>query len=614
MADVLSIFIPTLQFVLLGLSPFFYLILGDKCVQFLKGSGFLKSELRDLDEEIKIVPRIIIGLLFYLLMVFSLLTYKFSWPVATLVPYLPTLFPLNSIPKALGRIRLAGNLNFIIWFAVVLALGVSLFDYTSAIKTPWISNYADLAFHMGMLTSFVHGPEFYPDYHVYAGASLSYPFLINLWSASYWWMHPDYYSLSLIFTFQWTFIWTVIYFLLKGNRNYFLPWALLFAGGSYVLLGQKAASSIDSNAPWVVFLTSIWITQRSAMFGVMTCLTALKLFHSTTTSWSERTKRDLLSLSGLILAASTLVHSHIFLATALYIGGVLILRYILTKTTKLLAEENRTNFKHVLYFAIPGALSLIFLPIISGKASAIKLVPGWSTGIRPENFWHGIYLSSSMWFAHVWPWFVLIFVLWAVSKKHLAFIVLFILFILGNAVQIAYWNFDQLKFFIALYAIFLMLWADTESKSLHRFQFILLLLIIPALFTCFKLFKAGESFEVYSKKRIEIAEKIRSETPKDAIIAARPLHNSLVTLTGRRMFFGYDGTLWSHGLNYNNRRNVFSNLKTLADCKINYKEAPDFCPQYLVWTEEEKGFWKMDKPPKEFKPTKFSFLYEFPKN
>jgi uncharacterized membrane protein len=46
---------------------------------------------------------------------------------------------------------------------------------------------------------------------------------------------------------------------------------------------------------------------------------------------------------------------------------------------------------------------------------------------------------------------------------------------------------------------------------------------------------------------------IRQRTPPRARILHAPIHNSLVTLTGRQPFMGYPGHLWTHGIEYQPR-------------------------------------------------------------
>jgi hypothetical protein len=65
------------------------------------------------------------------------------------------------------------------------------------------------------------------------------------------------------------------------------------------------------------------------------------------------------------------------------------------------------------------------------------------------------------------------------------------------------------------------------------------------------------------------------------------------------MFVGYDGTLASHAVPYQPRKNLIENLADLRFCPekdfVHYGSR-DVCPEYLLWTEREKSMWKMDAP------------------
>jgi hypothetical protein len=128
---------------------------------------------------------------------------------------------------------------------------------------------------------------------------------------------------------------------------------------------------------------------------------------------------------------------------------------------------------------------------------------------------------------------------------------------------------------------------------------ILPLLIIPGLFDTVRNFVDYQNYTVYSQEDLSIAERIKTQTPRTAIILGAPTHNSPATLSGRRLFYGYEGTLHSHGLPYHERQTCMQNLETAIRCKLCSDSTRNSCskgPDYLLWTAQEKSHWKNSDP------------------
>ena len=163
-----------------------------------------------------------------------------------------------------------------------------------------------------------------------------------------------------------------------------------------------------------------------------------------------------------------------------------------------------------------------------------------------------------------------------------------------------------MKVFIGIYLAFLSLWAFAdlrfpETGSLFRkLQVVAIGLIIPGLSECSEaLFRRYQMYTVYSESDVRFARTIQELTPIDSIILAAPDHNSPVTLSGRFLFSGYNGTLSSHGLNYSEREQMLKDLEAAARCSAGSPppEIPArFCPKFLLWTEREKRLWPGKNP------------------
>ncbi len=563
------------------------------------GRVFARSLFKESSESFSNSLLYLFGILLHLTGVLFLVCLSFPLWLATLCPFIPALYPLTGGRERFAIPRVHFTMNYAVWLSIHLAIGLSLFQETDGIVTAWRNNYGDLAFHLGMISSFVFGGTGVPEFHLYPGTILSYPFFINFWSALYFNIAPTWYVLSVVFLFQWCVIWTLIYRFLDGDKNILLPWAVLLGGGSYFALGTEANSVSSEKAPFSVFITTIWVTQRSAMFGVAVSLAILKLVFD----WLERRAAHLLLLAAYLMMLSPLVHAHFLLTVAVYL---LILLVVLVCTGKVRMSELYSlavNYwkQNVVFIFTAVLLSLWLLQ----KKSLVKIIYGWYG--RGDGALAQIFSSTGMWLQALFPIFIAFFLLWVSFKRHAFYIPLIITFVLANFVQISIWEWDQLKIFLGIYVIFLFLWSRQEDDSLRYLQVVLLFFMAPALYDLGKIFLKGENITVFTKRDLEYAEALRTATPIGSRIAAFGKHNSPVVLSGRPIFSGYDGTLFSHGIEYHKRKEMNDDFSKLMQCKPD----EEVCPDYLFFTDDEKRQWKRSSlKGSSLVPTGLPYLYK----
>ena len=610
-----------LQVLFLLLSPFMHVALGARLYALI---GYIVSPSEQARAELEFPAKRILyllGLILHIQLLFLLKLAHVPWPWATIVPMALLGIPCAKWPikRSLFWFNLKPHLNFVVWFAVVLAMGLSLFSANNGIQVPWRNSYGDLAFHIGSITSFVLGDNFPPQYHIFSGFTLSYPFFVNLWSAAFWWVGPnfsitDFRFLAFIFAFQWTVLWCLVYYFLNGNRYWLLPWALLLGGGSYYVMGFNSGDNIGKNVPWTLFLTTIWAPQRSALPGICVALACLTLFHQAialpSSDWQRKAK---IGAATLLASMSLLMHAHILITTIFYCATVLAILGVRDLRRKGQSKINELIFAGICFLA-PAVLAL---PWLLGKTHTAKVMFGWLTGdgmgaLPPgEHIWK----SFVMWMSCAPFLFAVVAVVWGMSRRHVYFGALAFLFLAANFVQLAIWDWDQLKVFLALYAIFLFIWSIQEDRYLFWVQFSCIFLMIPTLYEGAKIFAVGDNHTLFERKEVDRATIIASAyVEPHAIFAAAPNHTSPIGLTGRRLFLGYDGWLFSHGLDYGKRSEMNKDLKKLAHCKTEgeFKGTLGICPDYLLWTEAEKTYWKVQTPPADgFEKTELDYLYKF---
>lgn len=504
---------------------------------------------------------ILIGLLVnnYLLLVLKCM--HFSWIFSCLLVWLPAgLYLLCGIFKtSQTRFKMQWSWNLLLWSLVVLITGISLFDNNGGIVTPWISNYGDLTFHVGMITSFVFGDNFPPEYHIYPGKMLSYPFMINFWTASLWCLQSTWQALDYIFLYQWCFLWSFVFYFLNGKKHIFLPWTVFFAGGVYYGLNLPASDLIHAGLPWTGILETIWVPQRSALFGAVLLLGIVSEILKI-----QPTNKNYFA-AGTIILFAPLVHTHFWMLSWGFVALFVLF-----------------NFRQSRVLSVFLLLSLLWLIYLGDKSGVIeKFFPyHWVMGEQAKNSVMGFF---AFWLKNFWTVFLLLAVFYLKTKNHFAIFSIILLFIAGNIFKLSYWEFDQIKYFLALYILILIYWQKNIASNSYL-NLLLVLLFIPGIYRTFNVFYQNKYEQVYSPKQLVEAAEIRKLTPTYAVIAARPDHNSTITLTGRRIFLGYPGTLWSHGIKYYEREKQNRNL-------LQRQQTGSVLPDYLYSPEPGRKYW-----------------------
>jgi hypothetical protein len=86
-----------------------------------------------------------------------------------------------------------------------------------------------------------------------------------------------------------------------------------------------------------------------------------------------------------------------------------------------------------------------------------------------------------------------------------------------------------------------------------------------------------------------------------------------VTLTGRRLYSGYAGTLSSHGIDGYQERAMFNkDLEKLISAASNRVDNEAVWPDYILWTEREARYWGSKSALKGLSTASVDFLYAIP--
>ncbi|HKI74968.1 MAG TPA: hypothetical protein VJ998_10005, partial [Pseudomonadales bacterium] len=534
---------------------------------------------------------------------YALLCLGIAWWAGILLPLLPGLVLVRSAWRNFRRPGLPG-INGLLWTMVTAAIGLSMLVYTHGYKTYWEPAAGDYAFHLSIIHSFVFGGNFPAEYPIFYGVSLSYPFLADLWSAMLWSPSLTPTGLAVVFAVQWLVLWQIILHRFSGADRAIFPWLLLFGGGSYAMLAHfheyswRLLRSVP-NMPWSTFLASIWIPQRSALLGATICLAAISLASRRRESFSG------MILAGILLGIAPLAQTDFALVTALFCGLTALFDCVAAR----MQSHNRSmtltrpEMGLVLLTATTLVVALPSLLLFSAKTGLITFIQGWNVPkLQGASAIGSVSNSLVMWCVNTWQWWLAIAVVGLRYRRRRGVAVIGILFALANTVQFAVWEWDQIKLFVALYIVFIALWASTPRRDIRIDILLAVLLCAPALieYTKFATRKPVRYF-IFSENKVDLAARLREVLPQGAKVTGAPVYDNPILLSGRPVFTSFIGWLYTHHLDYWYRRQINRNLEAILQCGSGTLPIPATqCPDYLLWDKAARQYWHRAAPPNGF--------------
>jgi hypothetical protein len=489
-----------------------------------------------------------------------------------------------------GGIRRRPNPRFLIYwlllttFVVFFARNIA-FEKEQGIGTELIDNFADLAYHIGFITSFVQGENFPPEHPMYAGARLTYPFLVDFHAATL--------MVSGLRLAQALFVQNVALLLSmagmlfaftvrmtrRRTAGYIAPYLLFLSGGlGFLLLAPEMRESGRSFGDFLLHLPHdysqwgetlyfgsslvYWFgPMRGMLLGAPLMVLVWWLWQSIPAA-DEASQRRLLVGSGFMTGLLPLCHSHTYLCT-MTVAGVFALSF-----------GGQSCFRgawgrQVAYYFVPAILLAVpqFILLFSQTATRPGSFIGWSwgwmatkVGLHPIPFWLlnlGLFLP------------LLLLALLArhrgrpiVRHRLLGFYLPFLLFFIApNIVRFAPWEWDSIKVLFVWFVASILLVSEMVARLWHspilggRGVAIttFLLLTLSGGIDVFRATTGQNRWIILDQERIAFAKAVVRATPPHAVILTAPVHSSPLVLTGRIAYMNYPGFLWTNGLPYTER-------------------------------------------------------------
>lgn len=483
---------------------------------------------------------------------------------------------LGAKPKAIfaGRVARASTGVILLTLFTVVLVGLlaarTLFLTPMGAATGARHNFGDLPFHMGIAAGFAWGDNFPPDHPELAGVPLTYPFFGDLLSGM---------ILAVGGTWRDAFFWPALILGLSvvkaltrfgeavtGSRALGrTAAALTFFSGGLGFLNLSSPEAVtrwwtagpdltinDAGVRYANFIITMFIPQRSILFGWPLLFFALALLveglAKDDADQRGGSRSSLWLRAGILGSLLPLVHSHSFAVLAFCALGLSLRSDLRTALAFL---------RGVLPLALPAVVFMAWRNSLS-TASFFAWQPGFDGGASdPLRYW---LMNASLFLPLALAGIAL-----ARATPGRAFLAapFAALFLLANLFRLSPWIWDNMKFLAPAHAGL----APFAALALARAWRLGIVgkaaaaagFVVATLSGALDVSKVavGEGvYGIFEKADFAFADKVRAATAPTDIILTAPTHNHPVLLSGRREFLGYEGHLWSQGLDYAARKPI----------------------------------------------------------
>lgn len=462
-----------------------------------------------------------------------------------------------------------------IWFAWLMSNLLVMKD--GVLWVAPVHAYGDISLHLSQINSFVYGENFGIANPVLSGEKISYPFLIN-WITAVVIVMTGFTSwqaialvgalmgLSVVGIFlglahrlevSWEGgLLALLMIFLSGGLGfvYFLNGWLLDSLNSQFLfhLPLDYTALKNLNYWWINMTLSLFLPQRSFLLGmadvmiILGCLIQLQYKFSNKIFWL------VISLTGIL----PIVHAHSLLVAGFLLGGFGLVQVI----------GRKFRWSLVIGVVVSAVMVWIlgkgFLTQASSPLSTIKVQLGWMSA--QENWWMFVLKNFGIYF-----WVYLLSIIWWSSrnKKELYGMVgtaMGVWWILPMIFRFQPWDYDNTKLFAWWYILSAPLVATFliwVAKSSRLISIIIVILIVFSgaldmwrLSVGVLLNNPDVRYVSQSSQAIRLGEFIKNNTdPNKTIASIDKFDNPAVVLAGRQAVVGYEGWLWTYGINYSDR-------------------------------------------------------------
>jgi hypothetical protein len=477
------------------------------------------------------------------------------------------------------------------------------------------STYGDLSMHLGFITSIATQGKFPPDYSIFPGHLLSYPFLVDSLSSSLYlfgtplrWavLLPSYFMvLALV-----AGVFILAFEVLKHKYAAALSTLFFFFNGgfgfAYFMDGLRKNSGNftrmftewyhtptnfnENNIRWSNTIVDMIIPQRTTLAGWTFVVFAIWLLYRAVTNEDKK----YFAYAGVVAGLLPMIHTHSFMALGLIVLTWMIVYFFYTK-------KALEYIKNWLYFCIPAGIL------------ALPQLLFWTF---PQATGHGFTRWQFDWanINDIWIWFwtknvgivfiLLIPAVLAARKKLLSFYSgAILIFIIADIIVFQPNEYDNNKLFYIWY-LFSAILVSAFIFSLYnrmkgmRARWSLVAIIVALGMTSGVLTIGREwvsDYVLFANGDVKAADYVKANTAVNATFLTADNHNNAIAaLTGRNIVCGSGVFLNFHGINYAQRN---SDLEIMYKNPSKFKELADkYSVDYVYYSGQERGRYKIGNP------------------
>lgn len=416
--------------------------------------------------------------------------------------------------------------------------------------------WGDWALHAQIATGFAYRPPalWFSHHPVYYGIPFSYPFLADFISSLFirlgFNIVDSFVIPSALTTFLLYLLVKRLYFLILPSRSSILGFLI------FLFLFVFSVGNLTNK---------VLIPQRSMLLGFVFTIIAIIFIHQEFLSDKRHTFKTF--IYGLVGGLILLIHAHSILIIMLVSLIYAVARHQISKLA-------------VYYFGLCVTGISLYLFLYKGV-----LTNHFFSFLEPP-------FSGTVFIDGPWLYFVVLSVLSAVVLKtytHPLLISGWLLIFLTGVIKFQPWDWDNTK--LLVYAS---LFLNMFISKFFIFSFknsvikvLLALLLIPLLvYSSFlewhkNLPPVSNGFVLWTLDDIKLAENFRDNTPPDVLVLTKGVHNDpIANLSGRQIFMGYDGWLWSYGIDYMDRK---QEIDKFFSCDKDSKLLEKWSIDYIVF-------------------------------
>ncbi len=405
------------------------------------------------------------------------------------------------------------------------------------------NNLGDMSLHLNFIRNFASGVPFWPESPILSGTPLTYPLGSDLFNALLECIGVNTYR---------GLVWTglggaaLIGWSLWRWGGAFALASLLFNGGlaGFEILGSWSLQDFQSDLVWKNLFLSMIVTQR----GLLVALPAgFMLLDAWRDEWFRQRHPGLPRwLQVLFYAAMPLFSLHSFLFLSVVLAGLFVYRPIARRALAVLVGAA----------FVPATAGVLCVTGMLSASGGVHLAWGWMAGAGglwqlPRDFGLVIPLGLAT---------LVVALRQGRAEERFFVMVAAALFGLCSVVAFASWPWDNMK---------ILLWCWLACSP---YLWSLVIAPLPAVAragVCTVLFfslsvslagglDARHGYCLARRSELDAWRSAMRDIPATDRFAVVPVYNHPVILLGRQVACGYEGHLWSHGLDYRMKHDVLT--------------------------------------------------------